>query len=107
MKKWFHAGWIQAFFTWTLGLILLALSVVAVAAWNLPAAWDWYEAQGRLREMRTRLEGEERSVSLLRTERDRLEKDLPALERAAREEFLLARPNEEIYIYETPGRAKF
>lgn len=86
------------------GFFLLALwifSVAAAAIWCLPAYLDYNLSSNRLESLREQLEQERVIVSRLEEEQEALAGDERALERAAREEYLLIRPGEEVYIFDT------
>lgn len=84
-----------------MGLILAAgLSAGAIIAWNYPALLDWQDARETLGQIERRVESEQGAIAALKRQQERMETDSTALEQAAREEYLLLRPGEEVYVFE-------
>jgi cell division protein FtsB len=80
-------------------LLLPVLGVVALAAAALDedaGVWRWWHLRGELADARARIERLRGEVDALRDEAARLESDPFAVERAIREELLVARPGEVI-----------
>jgi cell division protein FtsB len=92
---------------WVAFAVIAAISLLAVAIWTLPAYWDWELANNRLSALNERVERERVALGRLKAEKIGLADDARMLERAAREDYLLLRPGEEVYIFNSPttGRA--
>ena len=85
---------------WGGTLVLLSLMLTALAIWNLPALNDWQKARRRHEAMEGRLELEKGAIRALEGEREALVADLDALEKAAREEYLLLQEGEEVFVFQ-------
>lgn len=81
---------------------IAAISLLAVAIWTLPAYWDWELASNRLAALQEHAQQERAALARLKTEKIGLADDAGMLERAAREDYLLLRPGEEVYIFNSP-----
>ncbi len=99
-------SWIWRGFYWLTMMLLFGLSLVAVGAWNYPAALDWRASRTRLDALEQTIEAERQAIASLQAEQRRLDSDLTALEQAAREEYLFIRSGEEVFIYESPRRLR-
>jgi cell division protein FtsB len=71
-----------------------------LALWNLPALNDWRTARNRMEATQTRVDQQKTLIAKLEKERDAIAVDRQALERAAREEYLLLRPGEQVYVFQ-------
>jgi len=94
-----NSGW-KILVSWTVALVVLALTTVMLAVWNLPALSDWQSAHHRMEAARAKVDREKAQIAQLETEKQALAVDHRALERAAREEYLLLRPGEEVYVFQ-------
>ncbi len=94
----FSGGW-RMLINWSVMAVLVAATVGLLALWNLPALSDWHSARTRLDAARARVERQREIVARLESEKQALASDQKALERAAREEYLLLKPGEEVYVF--------
>lgn len=91
---------LKVLFSWTVSLTLLSATTFMLALWNLPALNDWRTARNRMEATQNRVDRERAVIVKLEKERDAIAVDRRALERAAREEYLLLRPGEEVYVFQ-------
>lgn len=82
--------------------VIAAISLAAVAIWSLPAYWDWELANNRLAALQESAEQERATLARLKAEKIGLADDARMLERASREDYLLLRQGEEVYIFNSP-----
>ncbi len=94
----FSGGW-RLLINWSVMAVLLGATVGLLAIWNWPALNDWQSARTRLEAADARVERQREIVARLETEKQALASDQKALERAAREEYLLLKPGEEVYVF--------
>lgn len=98
-------GW-KLLFSWTITLVLLAVTTLMLAMWNLPALSDWQSARHRMEAAQVRVQREQAAVNRLEKEKEALSGNRQALERAAREEFLMLKPGEQVYVFQQPRRPR-
>jgi cell division protein FtsB len=95
---------LQRLTSWVILLILLGATVGAMAIWNVPALNDWQAAHERYVETVQRVERQRLAIARLEAEKQALATNLGALERAAREEYLLLKPDEQVYVFKERRR---
>ena len=100
-------GGLRGLLYWVMIVVLWGGTAGALMVWNLPAFSDWQSARNQHEKAARRLELEEKAIERLEAEEKALAEDLDALERAAREEYLLLRPGEQVYVFSERRRPQY